>query len=54
MFETRFPQKLTQFVAYEAPLQNTYIDCWSDLEKHLMGLPDGLSVENKPISYITR
>ncbi|MEM1162199.1 MAG: homogentisate 1,2-dioxygenase [Pseudomonadota bacterium] len=34
MFETRFPQHLTPFAATEAPLQDNYIDCWSDLEKH--------------------
>jgi len=34
MFETRFPQHLTDFAASEAPLQNDYADCWSDLVKH--------------------
>ena len=39
MFETRFPQHLTEFAAKEAPLQNDYIDCWSDLEKKFDGAP---------------
>jgi homogentisate 1,2-dioxygenase len=39
MFETRFPQHLTAFAAKEAPLQDDYIDCWSDLEKHFDGTP---------------
>jgi homogentisate 1,2-dioxygenase len=33
MFETRFPQHLTEFAANEAPLQDDYIDCWDGLEK---------------------
>ncbi|MEM6635124.1 MAG: homogentisate 1,2-dioxygenase [Pseudomonadota bacterium] len=37
MFETRFPQHLTEFAASEAPLQDDYIGCWSDLEKHFDG-----------------
>jgi homogentisate 1,2-dioxygenase len=39
MFETRFPQHLTQFAATEAPLQDDYIDCWSDIEKKFNGTP---------------
>jgi homogentisate 1,2-dioxygenase len=39
MFETRFPQHLTAFAAYEAPLQDDYIDCWADLEKKFNGTP---------------
>jgi len=39
MFETRFPQHLTQFAAQEAPLQDDYIDCWSDIEKKFDGRP---------------
>jgi len=39
MFETRFPQHLTRFAAQEAPLQDDYIDCWSDLEKKFDGTP---------------
>ena len=34
MFETRFPQHLTPFAAHEAPLQDDYVDCWADLDKH--------------------
>lgn len=41
MFETRFPQHLTEFAAKEAPLQDDYIDCWTGLEKHFDGTPDG-------------
>ena len=39
MFETRFPQHLTRFAAKEAPLQDDYIDCWTDLEKKFDGTP---------------
>ncbi len=39
MFETRFPQHLTEFAAREAPLQDDYIDCWSDLPKLFDGTP---------------
>ena len=39
MFETRFPQHLTKFAATEAPLQDDYIDCWSDIEKKFNGTP---------------
>jgi homogentisate 1,2-dioxygenase len=39
MFETRFPQHLTRFAADEAPLQDDYIDCWSDIEKKFDGTP---------------
>ncbi|MDO6727957.1 MAG: homogentisate 1,2-dioxygenase [Cognatishimia sp.] len=41
MFETRFPQHLTEFAAKEAPLQDDYIDCWDNLEKHFDGTPEG-------------
>ena len=37
MFETRFPQHLTKFAATKAPLQDDYIDCWSDIEKKFDG-----------------
>ena len=37
MFETRFPQHLTPFAATEAPLQDDYVECWADLEKHFDG-----------------
>ena len=39
MFETRFPQHLTEFAAREAPLQDDYIDCWSSLQKKFDGTP---------------
>ncbi|MDU8926383.1 homogentisate 1,2-dioxygenase [Alisedimentitalea sp. MJ-SS2] len=39
MFETRFPQHLTAFAGSEAPMQDDYIDCWSDLEKKFDGTP---------------
>ncbi|TLP48270.1 homogentisate 1,2-dioxygenase [Cohaesibacter sp. CAU 1516] len=39
MFETRFPQHLTAFAASEAPMQDTYIDCWTSLEKKFDGTP---------------
>ncbi|MEM8850940.1 MAG: homogentisate 1,2-dioxygenase [Pseudomonadota bacterium] len=41
MFETRFPQHLTPFAATEAPLQDDYVDCWSDLPKMFDGTPEG-------------
>ncbi|MEM6577426.1 MAG: homogentisate 1,2-dioxygenase [Pseudomonadota bacterium] len=41
MFETRFPQHLTRFAAQEAPLQDDYIECWSDIEKKFDGTPEG-------------
>ena len=34
MFETRFPQHLTKYSAEEAPIQENYIDCWSDIQKN--------------------
>ncbi|WP_244649723.1 homogentisate 1,2-dioxygenase [Pseudovibrio japonicus] len=39
MFETRFPQQLTEFAAKEAPLQDDYVDCWSGLERKFDGTP---------------
>ncbi|MEL6170308.1 MAG: homogentisate 1,2-dioxygenase [Pseudomonadota bacterium] len=42
MFETRFPQHLTTFAGQEAPLQDDYIEVWSDLEKHFDGTPNGI------------
>ena len=39
MFETRFPQHLTEFAGKEAPLQDDYIDCWSSIEKKFDGSP---------------
>ncbi len=40
MFETRFPQHLTEFAGKEAPLQDDYIDCWANIEKKFDGTPD--------------
>tara|TARA_R110001599_G_scaffold116031_10_gene283202 strand:- start:149 stop:1510 length:1362 start_codon:yes stop_codon:yes gene_type:complete len=37
MFETRFPQHLTEFAAKEALLQDDYVDCWDSLEKKFDG-----------------
>ncbi len=39
MFETRFPQQLTEFAAKEAPLQDDYVECWDGLEKKFDGTP---------------
>ena len=39
MFETRFPQQLTEFAARVAPIQDDYVDCWSGLEKKFDGTP---------------
>jgi homogentisate 1,2-dioxygenase len=41
MFETRFPQHLTHYAAKEAPLQENYIDVWSDLDSHFDGTIEG-------------
>lgn len=38
MFETRFPQHLTDFAAESAPLQQDYADCWQGLEKQFTGV----------------
>ena len=34
MFETRFPQHLTDYAARLPTRQNDYVDCWSDLQKN--------------------
>lgn len=39
MFETRFPQQLTQFAATDAALQDDYVDCWQGLDKKFDGTP---------------
>ena len=39
MFETRFPQHLTEFAAREAPMQEEYIEVWDHLEKKFDGTP---------------
>ena len=41
MFETRFPQHLTEYAAKEAPLQDNYVDVWSDMTLHFDGTPEG-------------
>ncbi|PKP92602.1 MAG: homogentisate 1,2-dioxygenase [Alphaproteobacteria bacterium HGW-Alphaproteobacteria-16] len=40
MFETRFPQHLTQWAATQAPMQSGYVDCWQGLEKKFDGTPE--------------
>ena len=37
MFETRFPQHLTEFAARTAPLQDDYVDCWNGLDRKFDG-----------------
>ena len=37
MFETRFPQHLTEWAATSAPLQEDYLECWTSLEKKFDG-----------------
>ena len=39
MFETRFPQHLTELTAKEAPLPDDYANCWPSLEKKFDGTP---------------
>lgn len=39
MFETRFPQHLTEYAAHKAPMQPEYIDVWNRLEKKFDGTP---------------
>ncbi|WJS86849.1 homogentisate 1,2-dioxygenase [Paracoccus sp. TOH] len=39
MFETRFPQHLTDFAAREAPMQRDYGEVWDRLEKRFDGTP---------------
>ena len=39
MFETRFPQQLTEWAAKEAPLQEDYVELWQSLEKKFDGTP---------------
>ena len=40
MFETRFPQHLTQWAAREAPMQANYADCWEGLDSKFDGTLD--------------
>lgn len=39
MFETRFPQHLTDWAARTAPVQDDYLDCWASLAKKFDGTP---------------
>ncbi|HMQ57954.1 MAG TPA: homogentisate 1,2-dioxygenase [Rhizobiaceae bacterium] len=39
MFETRFPQQLTQYAASLETLQDNYIDCWEGLDRKFDGTP---------------
>ena len=41
MFETRFPQMVTDFAANEAILQDDYVYCWQGLKKRFNGTPEG-------------
>jgi homogentisate 1,2-dioxygenase len=37
MFETRYPQHLTEYAAHSPALQNDYVECWDGLEKNFSG-----------------
>lgn len=39
MFETRYPQQLTQYAAKLESLQDDYINCWDGLERKFDGTP---------------
>jgi homogentisate 1,2-dioxygenase len=39
MFETRFPQQLTQYAADLDTLQDNYLECWAGLERKFDGTP---------------
>lgn len=39
MFETRYPQQLTEFAAFSDQIQDDYVDCWAGLEKKFDGTP---------------
>ena len=39
MFETRYPQQLTEYAANLDTLQDDYIDCWDGLERKFDGTP---------------
>jgi homogentisate 1,2-dioxygenase len=39
MFETRFPQQLTEYAANLETLQDNYIDCWDGLDRKFDGTP---------------
>jgi homogentisate 1,2-dioxygenase len=36
MFETRYPQQVTEYAASLPTLQTDYADCWQGLEKHFL------------------
>jgi len=33
MFETRYPQRVSEYAANLPQLQDDYVDCWAGLEK---------------------
>jgi homogentisate 1,2-dioxygenase len=39
MFETRFPQLLTEYAASLPSLQNDYLECWKGIERRFDGKP---------------
>lgn len=39
MFETRFPQQLTEYAANLESIQDNYIECWDGLERKFDGTP---------------
>jgi len=39
MFETRYPQQLTEFAANLESLQDNYLDCWTGLDRKFDGNP---------------
>jgi homogentisate 1,2-dioxygenase len=39
MFETRFPQRVTEFAATSSALQPQYADCWKGFERKFTGRP---------------
>jgi homogentisate 1,2-dioxygenase len=41
MFETRYPQQVTEYGANLETLQNDYIDCWKGLDKRFDGTVEG-------------
>lgn len=41
MFETRFPQHLTDYAAHAGHLQEDYVDCWAGLKKRFNGTIEG-------------
>ena len=42
MFETRYPQQVTEFAAQNGKLQDDYIECWNGLERRFNGTPEGI------------